>query len=238
VLTYAHSGAQHLQALLSADPGLACTAGTGLLAACESAAAAWRQVDPQTGPGLSALAIKSTRALAINAITIILVRTAKNRWCELATAPANYAETFAQLFPQTRFICVHRACPDFIADAIQASPWGLSGPHYASYLAAHPASTVAALTAYWVSRTAALLEFESAHPRTCQRVRYEDCTASPTETVSKLSAFLGIRPTQDNNNDAGRQALSTTDDLPVGQIPPPLLAEMNNLHAALGYAQI
>ena len=62
VLTYAQAGGGRLQSLLSAHAALACTTGTGLLAACDQAAAAWRQAEGRRQGSLSPLAAASVRA--------------------------------------------------------------------------------------------------------------------------------------------------------------------------------
>jgi hypothetical protein len=188
VLTYAYSGLARLRLLLEQQHGLACTQGTGILPACEQAANAWRTVDDRdTGP-LSPLACASVRALTTSLITALLLREGKQRWCEIVTAPPASAETFLHLYPGTRVICLHRACPDVSYAALHAGPWGL-GPGFAPFTAAYPGSTAAALAAFWAARTAPLLAFEREHPQHCRRLRYEDLTAS---RQSGLLTFLGL----------------------------------------------
>lgn len=244
VLTYSHSGVRRLQALLGSHPSLACTSGTGLLPLCDQAAEAWRKVEGQRGGPLSPLATASVRALASGMTSALLARTGKQRWCETAIAHRRGAETFLQLFPDTRFLCLHRACPDVIYAALRASPWGVSGPGFATFTAAHPGSTVAALAAYWSAHAAPLLAFEQAHPDACQRIRYEDLAEKPGQMAAGVRDFLGLDdaavPTQPGGDDpaaapSGADAPGCGADLPVGQIPLPLLEQVNGLHAKLAY---
>jgi hypothetical protein len=125
VLTSAYCGAGQLSALLETDPELACTSGTGLLPLCEQAMATWRHVDGQDARP-SRLALSATRALAASIITSVLVREGKRRWCEVATANPEAGEAFLGLFPETRFMCLYRACPGVVRAALDASPWGLA----------------------------------------------------------------------------------------------------------------
>jgi hypothetical protein len=247
VLTYAHAGGARLQSLLSAHPDLACTDGIGLLAACDQAAAAWRQADGRPQAPMSPLAAASVRALATAMISAVVARTGKRRWCETAAAERSAAETFLTLFPDTRFICLHRACPDVIFATLAASRWGLASPGYAAYTAAHPASTVAALAAWWADRARPVLNFEHAHPEACLRVRYEDLASDPAHTERGILKFIGLDgrvpwlPAPPDAADVGSRELSPADapgcgaDLPVAQIPPVSLAQVNALHARLGY---
>ena len=241
VLTYAHSGAARLQSLLAPHPGLACTSGTGILPLCEQAAVAWRMADDRDGMTLSPLALASVRALATGIITSMLIRTGKRRWCELATASPVSAETFLQIYPGTRFVCLHRSCPDMVYAALHASPWGLAGPAFAPFTATHPGSAVAALTAYWAAHAGPLVTFEESHPAVCHRVRYEDLTGG--SRASALFAFLGMEipgagmpgahDASDNTAEPGAAGCATP--IPAGQIPPQLLAQANDLAGKLGY---
>jgi hypothetical protein len=243
VLTYAHSGAEHLRSLLSRHPDLNCTSGTGIIPLCELAAATWRTVDGQPGGRLSALAAASVRALTGSIITSLCVQEGKRIWCETATAPPSAAETFLRLYPTTKVLCLHRACADFAHAAVHASPWGLAGSAFAPFTSAHPASTAAALTAYWVAHTGPLIEFEQSHPDACHRVRYEDLI---TDQHSGLFTFLGLenphlhprRGARPDGASLGSGTAGPRTAIPADQIPTALQAHANNLLATLGYAPL
>lgn len=247
VLTYGFAGGTRLESLLSGHPALACTTGTGLLAACDQAAAAWRQADGRGQGPLSPLAAASVRSLAAGVISAITARAGKRRWCETAAAERSAAETFLALFPGTRFVCLHRACPDVVYAVLRASPWGLSGPGFAAYTTAFPASTPAALAAWWTGHAGPVLAFEREHPQSCLRVRYEDLAADPARAERDILGFLGLEPQWPalpdlpGGSDPAPDGLTGGDapgcgaDFPAGQIPAPLLAQVNDLHAQLGY---
>lgn len=248
VLTYGNAGGRRLRSALASQPELTCTMGTGVLAACEQAAAAWRRVEGRPAKGLSPLAVKSIRSMVTLMVTAATARSGRPRWCETAAAEPGAAEVFLQVFPGTRFVCLHRSCPDLISAVLLASPWGLSGPGFAPYVAAHPGSTVAAMAGWWAARARPLLDFERAHPAGCFRVRYEDFSEDPEAVLTTIRAFTGLggpsalppEPAIDPD-----QAPDDTADLeadveaglapPLGQIPPVLLAQVNQLHAELGY---
>jgi Sulfotransferase family len=246
VLTYAGSGSDTLQSLLSAIPGLACTSGTGVLPLVEQAAAAWRQVEGRASQQLSPLAAASIRAMVSSLTTVVLAREGKRRWCELARAQPSAADTFVRLFPGTRVLCLHRACPDVVYETLHASDWGLAGPAFAPFTSAHPASTVAALAAFWATHTEQLIAFEDSHPAVCRRVRYEDLVAEPDQAADSIQAFLsgGPEPAAPGAP-AGRQGSAPAGSppaaaapLPADQIPPLLLTWVDKLMADLGYPQL
>jgi hypothetical protein len=252
VLTYPHSGAERLAGLLAQHPDLACTAGTGILPLCEQAAGAWRVADDRSSGPLSGLAEASIRSMITSILTALLVREGKRRWCEIATASPDTAKTFVQLFPGTRIVCLYRACPEVIRAALRASPWGLAGPAYAPFTSAYPASTAAALTAYWNAHTASLLAFEQAHPAICQRLRYEDLTGDggpdlfaclgiddpgpgPQEAWSSDDTAATPAASTAASDAAGSDAAGSGEAFPAAQVPRPLLEQAGRLMERLGY---
>jgi hypothetical protein len=242
VLTYAQSATDRLRSLLLAQPGLACTSGTGILPLCEQASASWRRADGVSVGPLPSLAVASIRAMATPLLTVLLARAGKRRWCEFAAATPNSAETFLELFPRTSFLALHRACPDVIYAALHDDPWGPTGPAFAPFMSAHPASMAAALMAYWIAHAGPLIAFEQAHPGACHRVRYEDLQDG---LPSDLCTFLGLadldsgQPAWRVNDQTGPASdAGTAAVFPAGQVPPALLAEANDLMKDLGYPVI
>jgi hypothetical protein len=245
VLAQGHSGASTLRAVLDGHPGLACTSGTGLLPLCEQAMATWRNADGRPAGPPSALARASTRALADSVITSILAREGKPRWCEVAAANPEAAEAFLQLYPGTQFLCLYRACPGVIRAVLDASPWGMTEPALAPFVRAYPASTVAALTAYWITHTGSLLAFERAHPQACLRVRFEDLVRDQPQAEERVTAFLGLSRTNGRAVPGGyRQTQPAAPDtglvagLPDHLIPPALRAQANELLRQLDYPEM
>ena len=194
VLAPAYSGASTLRSLLEGHSDLACTSGTGLLPLCEQAMATWRNADRRPSGPPSSLALATTRALATSLITSILAREGRRRWCEIAAANPEAAETFLRLYPGTRFLCLYRACPGVIRAALDASPWGITDPVFAPFTSRYPANTVASLTAYWVTHTGTLLAFEHEHSQSCLRVRFEDLAWDPL-VRERITSFLGLTDT-------------------------------------------
>jgi len=242
VLAPPYGGASPLGSLLARHPDLACTAGTGLLPLCEQAMATWRNADSRPSGQPSALASASTRALAASIITSILAREGKRRWAEIAAPSPRAAQTFLRLYPQTRFLCLYRACQGAIRAPLDASRWGITDPAFAPFTAAYPASTVASLTAYWVTATGNLLDFEREHPQSCLRVRFEDLARTPHQTTENIMAFLSLAgindhavPGQGSQPQPTPQDTGSEVDIPVHLIPPGILAQANDLLRQLSY---
>jgi hypothetical protein len=248
VLAPAYFGASTLLSLLDGRPDLACTAGTGLLSLCEQAMFTWHNADGRPSGQPSSLATAAIRAMAASIMTAILARNGKKRWCEIAAANPQAAETFLRLYPGTRFLCLYRSCPGVIRAALDTSPWGIIDPEFAPFTTRYPASTAAAVTAYWVTVTAPLLDFERAHPQACLRVRYEDLAQDQHDQQDhkaeegRITSFLGLVGTAGQAIPGGRDeprsaapGAEPAVGLPVSLLPPALLAQANDLLQQLGY---
>jgi Sulfotransferase family len=243
MLTYAHAGAELLAQLLSASPSIACTAATGLLPACHAAISAWTQADGRGGPPRP-LAIKSVRALATTMIIDIQARAGAPRWCETAFSPPEVAQSFLQVFPATRFICLHRSMSEVLGEAIRAYPWGLAGTPMWTHGAGYPGNSVAGIASYWTARTEGLLDFENSHPGSCLRVRYEDLAADRDGQAGFLFAALGLdhsrlgvppEPAAIERPDGRGAGTPGEPAWPPGLIPAALMAQAADLQARLGY---
>ena len=248
VLASPDSGGPRLLSLLSASGELTCTSGTGVLPLCDQAAQVWRRVETGSSRDgrLSALAIKSIRASIALLVSQIVVGSGAQRWCECAVPAREAAETFLALFPATRFVCLHREASQVIRSALARSPWGVAGPVYRPFLAAHPGSTVAALASYWVTHTEALLAFEADHPDECVRVRFEELPSATGTAPVALSSFLGLAITDYpgplclREDDLPQPAAGAPRSaaLPLEQLPAAMLAEVNDLLRRLGYPSL
>ncbi len=204
--------------------------------------AAWRSADGQAARSPSRLAVTATRALASSIITSLLAREGKWRWCEVSAANSQAAETFLRLYPGTKVLCLHRACPGVVRATLDASPWGIADAAFAPFISAYPASTAAALTACWAARTGQLLAFEQSHPQQSLRVRFEDLTRAQHETAERISSFLGIvgfecqaAATEDSHSQPESDGTGSEAGPPVDLIPPAILAQANDLLRQLGY---
>lgn len=246
VLTYNNGGGRRLQASLAAHPALACTAGTGILPACEYLCAAWRRAERR--PPSSPLTPPAARAVGSSVgqmISVIIIREGKPRWCETAAVGPPAAASFLAVVPKALFICLHRSFPGVAAAAFAGGRLSLAGAAYSPYSTAYPGNPLAALAAWWAGRTEGYLDFEDAHPASCLRVLYEDLPAAPGLIDAGLLEFASLEPpatpvpwllTASGNT----RVTSLSGDpaqlpeLPLTGLPAPLLARVNDLHARLG----
>ena len=126
------------------------------------------------------------------------------------------------------------------------SPWGVTDPTFAPFTRTHPASTAAALAAYWAAHTGSLLTFEQSHPQEALRVRFEDLAAARQDTALAVTSFLAAASPADGRArpqpgppgaGQGRPDGPET-ELLAGLIPSALLARVNDLLGQLGYPDL
>jgi Sulfotransferase family len=239
-------GAMTMQRLLSRDTALACTSGIGMLPLCEQAAISWLHVEHRDEP-LSQLAIASIRAMTDSLIITVLSGTGNKRWCEVASAHPRGAEVFLQLYPGAKFICMHRSCLDVIAAAVRTNPWGLADSIFRSFAIGYPGNSVAAVAAYWIARSEAILDFERAHPAASHRVRFEDLVGSPARVRDEISSFLELSQEDswagpcvvgDAFGESGEDEDAASGRVPPDMVPPQLRTRLDELLQVIGYPPI
>ena len=200
------------------------------------------KIGPATA--MSPLAAVTIRRLVAAQVTVILAGSGQTRWCELATAFPSAAEAFLQVFPDARFVCVHRSCPSVVRAFVQANPWGQPGQGLTPYLLTYPGNNVAALAAYWANSAEQLMAFENTNQEAAYRVRYEDVTADPDQALATVRSALGLGNTESHGAHPARPDLFSEPDgtpaeppakVPAEMIPEPLRQRISRLHADLGY---
>ena len=193
---------------------------------------------------MSCLAAAAIRRLVMAQITAILASSGQPQWCELATASPSAAETFLQVFPHARFVCVHRSCLDVVRAGVQANPWGLHGQGFTPFLLTYPGNSVAALAAYWATSAEQLIAFERANQEATHRARYEDVATHPDQALAAVQAALRIggRESDDalplQHGWLAEPAIAPAEPeakVPTEMIPAPLRQRISHLHVQLGY---
>jgi hypothetical protein len=163
------------------------------------------------------------------------------------------------VYPEAKFICLHRHPMDVIASGIEACPWGLGNYGFEPYVAGAPGNSVLALARYWADHTAAILAVEDKFPGSCHRIRYEDLVADPDTVAEQIFEFLGLPPVAGisalcfsrererfgagdfkiwNTSQITGDSVGQGWQVPADLIPAPLIEAINNLAGQLGYVRI
>jgi hypothetical protein len=188
-----------------------------------------------------------------------LKRRGKRLYCDKSLGAAPHAELLTRIYPKTKFICLFRHPMDVISSGLEACPWGLNGYGFDQYIAGSPGNAVMAMARYWLDMALPIAAVEEKHPGRCHRVRYEDMVRDPERVAAEMFDFIGVSQvpgiaqavfTRDHerlgpgdhkiwhtgkisSDSVGRSAT-----VPIGLIPPPILASINELAGKLGYAPI
>ncbi|MGH9296188.1 MAG: sulfotransferase family protein, partial [Acidimicrobiales bacterium] len=112
--------------------------------------------------------------------------------CDKSLSNVFHLDLLADVWPEARFVLLHRHCMDMVLSGLEASPWGLSEYGFPAVAQRSPTDGVVALAAYWSDRTARMLAFERQQPERCLRLRYEDLVADPERSLAGLWAHLGV----------------------------------------------
>jgi hypothetical protein len=191
-----------LRFLLDAHPDLACPPETKLPEALARMTTLWSAMEalpqPVSGgngaagfPGAALAGMRHTMDLMIGSY---LARRGKRRYCDKNLGTALYADMLMAVYPEAKFICLHRHPMDVIASGIEACPWGLTNYGFEPYVAGAPGNSVLALARYWADHATAILAVEDKFPGNCHRVRYEDLVADPDAVAGEIFDFLGVPP--------------------------------------------
>lgn len=266
VLCSARSGSTLLRFVLDAHPDLACPPETNVPALCGQLATVWSLIAgvplaPEPGeepPEIPQAAISGVRRTADEMIGAYLERRGKQRYCDKSLGTARFADLLARVYPQGKFLCLYRHPMDVIASGAEACPWGLNGYGFDPYIAATPGNIVLALARYWTDNVAAILAVEERFADMCYRVRYEDFVINPEAVAAGIFDFLGVPAVPGITSrcfSAERERSGPADykiwhtdaisdgsvgrgwGIPVGQIIPPVLEQVNALAKTLGYVE-
>lgn len=267
VLCGARSGSTLLRFILDAHPRLACPPETNLPALAVQLAHAWsavsgtstaigRDVDPAEIDDRAAEEVRDTIG---RLIARQLGRRRKQLFCEKSLGTAQYATFLRRVYPDGKFICLHRHPMDVIASAVEACPWGLNGYGFDQYAAGSPGNVINALAMFWVDNTAMILAVEGQFPDSCHRVRYEDLVSEPEVVAERIFDFIGVSrwdgitkacfgPERErfgasdhkiwHTSGIGTHSVGRGWGIPAGLISLPVLERLNGLATQLGYVPV
>jgi Sulfotransferase family len=189
ILCNARSGSTLLRYILDVHPAITAPPETSLGPLCSSVLAFAKDLpDEETRTAT----LGGGRALIDSALTRHARLRGKAIWCDKSVRTVEHLDAVRQVFPDARYLCLHRHAMDAIASGLEASRWGFGRYGYARYVRQQPDNTVAALAQYWIDRTSKILAVESAADCATLRVRYEDLVSRPHEVVTGILRFLGL----------------------------------------------
>ena len=260
VLTAARSGSTLLRLLLDAHPDLACPAETSILRTCSQLASSWEAVYGDEFSASHGERMNSSIREMLDALYgPYLTERGKAQWCDKSLGTAMIADSFVDLYPRAKFICLYRHAMDVIYSAIEASPWGMTGYGFDRFSVLSGGNNICAAANYWADQVSQIMAFERRHPERCLRINYERLVEYPDAVTDEIFSFLDVKSVPgiseqcfgnvlNMGNGTGDHKIASTRSVttksigrgfrvPADRIPPPQLNLLNTLLQELGYAR-
>jgi len=267
VLCMGRSGSTLLRFLLDAHPELACPPETSLPALCGQLSVVWSLIEgaplaaerDAAPPQVPDAAVAGIRRMLDEMTGSYLARRDKRLFCDKSLGSARYADLLTQIYPGARFLCLYRHPMDVIRSGLDACPWGLTGYGFDEYIVGSPGNAVLALARYWLDNATLINRSEQAQPQRCHRIRYEDLVDDPEDVMRNVYEFIGVRPAPGvveacfsgdrerfgpgdhkiwGTSKISGDSVGRGESVPAGLIPPPVIAAINELAAALSYLPV
>jgi protein-tyrosine sulfotransferase len=196
ILSHPRTGSTLLRCLLDTHPDMCCPGELRLGTVIEFLASAEHYMeacDNEHRPGAGRGPFDATRRVVDGFMSRICAARNKRRWCE--KTPLNvYNLAFVHaVYPDARYICLHRHGFDTIRSTIQAGiiDKTMSGRR-------HTERDVMTLAfERWCDWTEKLLAFEKACADHTLRITYEDLVHDPNACMRRVLAFAHLAPMDD-----------------------------------------
>jgi protein-tyrosine sulfotransferase len=194
ILSCYRSGSTLLRYVLDSHPEVYCPPELSLGQAAESLGHFYAGLDGRRFDGarpfeVPAALLDRVRSALSTAAQEALERRGKSRFCEKSPGNVLFLPLLETLFPEARFLCLHRHAKDVVASTIKMHA-GI--PELARYVYDARGDLVTAFVTYWTEWTTILLEHERASPERCFHLRYEDLVEDPGGRAAEVFAFLGL----------------------------------------------
>ena len=113
----------------------------------------------------------------------------KRFWCEKSPNNLSYLPLLKNIFPDAKYICLHRNCMDVVYSSFEKARTGYYVNH--RYYAQND-NEVSVYVDNWADNTSRLLAFERENADRCIRVRYEDLVSDPAAILKPVFEFMGL----------------------------------------------
>jgi protein-tyrosine sulfotransferase len=122
----------------------------------------------------------------------------KRMWCEKTPRNLSYLDILDAVFPDAKYICLHRNCMDVVHSCMESSKVGffVDISYYAknipSTYARNAVGHASVFADSWADKTSKMLTFEREHSEQCFRLKYESLVTEPAATLQAMFEFLGV----------------------------------------------
>ena len=142
-------------------------------------------------PEKNALVIAEVRRLVSQVMDKYVNAKNKKIWCEKSPSNLNFLTRLKAVFPDAKYICLHRHAMDVVHSCLEISRWSLMQDQL-NYVCQNSGSIVGGMVQNWVEKTRQILDFEQEHPEQCFQIKYESYVLNPVDTLAPMFEFLGV----------------------------------------------
>lgn len=260
ILSCERSGSTLLRYIVDTHPDIACPPEPSLGELCFalyhttfllSQAAASDEIER------SIVAVERARQVIGDLMADYAAAKGKKLWCDKSPGNLQHLEMLDMVFPDAKYICLHRNCMDVVHSCLEVSQIGFMAG-LVPYVRKSPENLVAAMVESWTDRTRQLLAFERAHRGKCLRITYEEIVLDTVTALKGMFAFLGvpfdprltdsvftvrhdIGPGDDRirfSKEISKRSLGKGSRVARTLIPADLLDQMNGLLSELSYPTV
>lgn len=179
----------------------------------------------------------------------------KRLWCDKSPENLETLEILDTVFPDAKYICLHRNCMDVVHSCLEISGRDKFSSDFAPYIKNNPENMVAAMVESWAAKTRKLLTFERENQHKCFRITYESLVLDTHSSLAAMFDFLDLSfdpslldsvflvahddgPGDDRirfSSKINKDSLGKGSLVSRAQIPVELLEQMNALLSELAY---
>lgn len=256
ILSNFRTGSTLLRFALDAHPNICCPAELRMGALCQCL---YRTVELLTtgesmpkGTDLVAVRVATVRSVVDGLMAVYCQRKGKDHWCEKSPANSEILYVLSSIFPDGRFICLHRNALDQSSSLIEMDP-GLLHP----YLQRNSGDMVSSALDRWCTITERLLALEHEASLSCLRILYENLVANPERELGRVLRFLDLPEVEglsvlafqkrhdsgprdskiELSKTVGRDRVGTGRLIDLSRVSEPLRARTAGLANAVGYSR-
>jgi protein-tyrosine sulfotransferase len=196
VLSCERAGSTLLRYIVDTHPDVASPAELNLGELCDalyhSVYYSLAQVVASDEPERASRAAEKVRQIVSALMDEYTTAKGKSVWCEKTPRNLQSLRTLDTVFPDARYICLHRNCMDVVHSSLEVN-WPSFMDQLAPYIRRNHENLTAAVVDSWIDKTGKLLAFERENQGKCFRMTYESLVIEPVASLDAMFDFLGLR---------------------------------------------
>ena len=258
ILSCDRSGSSLLRYIIDTHPDIASPAELNLGEVCQNlyylVKGTMGEVSNLSDTEKEDLVIAEVRQIVSGIMTNYVTAKKKHIWCEKSPNNLKFLKILKAVFPNAKYICLHRHAMDVVYSCLETSRLSLMSDQL-NYVCQNSGSIVGAMVQNWVEKTRQILDFEQTYHQQSFQIKYESYVLNPVEALQPMFEFLEVHwdsklldyvfsvshdlgpedPKVAYSNRIRKDSIGKGAKVDVLRIAPHLIHDMNELLATLRY---